>query len=111
MAVVAVGFISEVFTSIPMSNDPIDLNAHRRHFAAKVVCLACKHQWIGVAAVGATDLECPECKCPRGVWHYPLTPAQERKVFQCKCGCCAFYVLQGDQIMCMGCGQHTQFPL
>jgi len=74
------------------------------------ICLACRHEWQGVAPVGAIDLVCPGCGCPRGVYKTPLVPGAEQLTFVCDCGCYAFYVFPENQIMCMGCGHHGPLP-
>lgn len=93
------------------SDKVIDLLSRKRHFSGRVVCLACNHEWVGVAATGSTGLECPQCHCMRGVWKFPLMPAESRLVYQCNCGCTAFFVMLKEpddiEIMCHGCGAHT----
>lgn len=65
-------------------------------------CLACGFEWIAVAEIGCTALECPKCGCDRGRTKGPCWPA-DGTVFVCNCGCDVF-VLRRSGALCIGCG-------
>ena len=47
--------------------DVIELGAHRPHYAGPCSCLACRHEWTGVAPIETDTLECPACHAMSGV--------------------------------------------
>lgn len=66
-------------------------------------CNSCGHKWKAVAAVGATQLECPECHTLKGRWLLNFAPSPGELVKQCKCGNQLFFAtLHG--LMCIECG-------
>lgn len=51
-----------------MSNEKIvELNNYRPHTAGPMLCLGCKHKWVGVMLVGEEVVDCPNCKTSKGV--------------------------------------------
>jgi hypothetical protein len=42
-------------------SEVINLDEHRPHTSRYVACMKCAHDWVAVAPVGATALECSEC--------------------------------------------------
>lgn len=95
--------------------DVVDIRGKKPHLAGDVICLACKHEWAGVAEPGTIDLECPSCGCPRGVWRNPMAPEEGSKIWACYACDNALYFLQvGERTkesyptvltVCAGCGQ------
>lgn len=78
--------------------------ARTPHMEGEAVCLACRNAWQAVAPVGTTELECPECRLPRGVWHHGLAPEDDTLIWMCNnCGGDLFY-LGEVRTMCATCG-------
>jgi hypothetical protein len=82
------------------------------HWSGWIRCMHCKHEWVGVAPTGTIDdLECPECKLPRGVIKYNFGAPEGSLVFSCDCGCNVLtaYIWHGKKIIrCLACGNdHT----
>lgn len=73
------------------------------HLAGTIVCLGCKHEWEGVAPVGGTVFECPECGTFRSVMKGVIEP---EVVFVCVCGC-HHYTLGIDAPVCLHCGRYA----
>lgn len=79
------------------------------HAAGECICANCRHEWIGAATVGATQLECPECGTHRGAFKYPFGPQVDEDGYQCNCGSETFFIMrrQGQAsgaVYCRGCG-------
>ena len=70
----------------------VDILKNTPHIEGDVTCLNCNHEWQGVAPVGTTSLECPECKLFKGV--FVSLPVPEI-VYQCACGS-KFYFIEPD---------------
>ncbi len=68
----------------------------------KAKCLACKHEWVAVAPVGVTWMECPECTLERG--RFFAQHVREGEHWQCNCGNDLFYV-SPDGVYCPNCGE------
>lgn len=95
----------------------VDIRARRPHLSGAVICLACKHERVGVAEPGTFDMECPSCSCPRGVWKYSLVPEEGSQVWSCvTCDCCVYFLQMGERTkegyptiltVCTGCGQRS----
>lgn len=86
----------------------INLADHRPHISGPARCSRCKHEWIAVAPVGTTQLECDCCGGMHGLFVHPCAPAEGELVFECNCGSDLFYVLPRG-IMCRVCGTTTGF--
>ena len=94
-----------------MSNDEIyatviDLQAARQerepHSAGKARCLACKHEWVAVAPIGVTWMECPSCTLERG--RFIAQHERDGEHWNCNCGCDLFYATP-DGFYCPNCGE------
>ena len=76
------------------------------HLSGDAKCLACKHEWMAVAPVGAVWMECPSCTLLRGRYiahsEYPLDH------WNCGCGCDLFHVIK-DCFYCPNCGKEQHF--
>lgn len=46
-----------------MTDNIVSIDVNAPHECAEVICVACRHRWIGVWPAGKwlKDLECPEC--------------------------------------------------
>jgi hypothetical protein len=64
-------------------------------------CIACKHEWVGVAEIGTFELECPQCQTMKGVFKRFCSRIESH--FQCNCGCEIFGVTDRG-IYCLVCG-------
>jgi Zn finger protein HypA/HybF involved in hydrogenase expression len=71
------------------------------HLSGKARCLACKHEWIAVAPMGVTWLECPACSLERG--RYVAQVKKEVPHWHCDCGNNLFYVTENGYY-CPNCG-------
>lgn len=49
-----------------MTDEVVELDAHRPHLSGPVLCLRCEHEWIAVRPVGTYPMECPKCKAMMG---------------------------------------------
>ncbi|MBD1554784.1 hypothetical protein [Pseudomonas typographi] len=79
------------------------------HAAGECVCAQCKHEWVGMAPVGVTQLECPECHTHRGAFKYPFGPQEGVESFTCGCGSETFFIMRkpghaNGTVHCRGCG-------
>lgn len=74
------------------------------HMSGTMKCLGCKHEWVGVAPVGTSGMECPECGCGKGVWWGLVLPPEEEQVWTCNsCEGQVFMITQRATV-CVGCG-------
>lgn len=96
-----------------MSHNVISLNDKRPdpHISGAAICLACRHEWTGVAPIGVFELECPECSTMRGVWRYPLKSSADYAIWTCTVDGCecqhmtiAAHKEGGYWIECCRCG-------
>lgn len=72
------------------------------HLSGTAVCLACKHEWVAVAPVGAVWMECPACSLERGRYRGPVQ--LDRDHWRCHCGNDLFQATQ-DGMYCPNCGE------
>jgi hypothetical protein len=92
-----------------MSN-VVDISSRRHdpHMTGKAKCLQCSHEWIAVAPVGTSEMECPSCSATKGFWRHLCNFESASAVFVCViCGCQAITAARypdGVHLMCMGCG-------
>jgi hypothetical protein len=93
---------------IQFSTEPADGGPH---VTGEVRCTACGNEWVAVAPVGTTWLECPACGTMRALFRYKMFPAAENgsKVWVCVCGEAAFYITP-DGTYCYACGSRQEFP-
>lgn len=75
------------------------------HRAGEARCLQCGHEWVAVAPVGETRLECPECKTDKGVFQGLCYP-QDGYIWRCNCGNELFLIMP-DGKLCPVCGVYT----
>lgn len=90
----------------------VDLAAEREertpHLSGNAFCMFCNHEWIAVAPVGTTWLECPGCHGHKGQFKFEFEPP-EREVWACCCGNQLFNVTRKG-IFCPMCGHYNTFP-
>lgn len=79
-----------------------------RHASGEAFCLHCRHEWIAVATLGTTQLECPECRTMKGKWRFEFKPAPGSLVRECSCGNQLFY-LTPDGHLCANCGTYQRY--
>ena len=72
------------------------------HIHGDARCLACHHEWVAVAPVGAVWLECPECSLDRG--RYIAQALRDGDHWHCVCECDLFYAT-ADGFYCPNCGE------
>lgn len=83
----------------------VDIWSNQPHLAGEVICVACKHEWIGVIPVDYPWVECPKCHAHRGCAKHNIGTDKPR--FCCnKCNTWIFIIL-ADGAQCMGCGNHA----
>lgn len=71
------------------------------HIVGAAHCIACAHKWTSVAPVGSVWLECPNCKCDKGLMDQPCV--RELPTWTCNCGNDLFHVTK-DGYYCPNCG-------
>lgn len=77
------------------------------HLSGRCVCLACRHEWLGVSPVGKPDgLECPACHLLKGAHVGLAYPSAD--AWQCQCGCILFFVTRTEYV-CALCGTGQRF--
>lgn len=81
------------------------------HWAGSCVCLGCRHEWVGVGPIPASNwLECPACGLPKGTVKHPFGAAVGDTLLTCStCNCEALTVYRRavdglKVIKCIGCG-------
>lgn len=77
------------------------------HMSGEAVCMACSHEWVAVAPVGSTLLECPNCRTEKGRMIYAGMPASGH-IWKCACGCDLFRITT-TQAICINCGNGQAF--
>jgi hypothetical protein len=78
------------------------------HGAGHAFCIACRHEWVAVAPVGAVDLECPQCGTMKGRYKFEFAPAPGTLVRVCNCGNEYFY-LTTEGHLCANCGTYQRY--
>lgn len=84
--------------------------ARQPHWTGSCVCLGCRHEWVGVgpSPFEGVNLDCPECKLPKGTVKYPFGASAGDMVLTCNhCGGEALTAYVRDNlhyVRCMGCG-------
>lgn len=78
------------------------------HLSGYGKCISCRHEWVSVAPVGVTALECPQCETMTGVWSSMIYPHEDVEIWQCDCGGDVFWLLR-DAFMCLRCGTEQCF--
>lgn len=69
----------------------------------------CKHEWIGDAPAGATQVECPKCYTMQGHFKWPFGAQPDELAYECNCGCEDFFIMKKSMshspaVYCRGCG-------
>lgn len=82
------------------------------HATGDAICTRCRHEWVAVAPVGQTQLECPECGTHCGLFKFPFGPSVGDAMFTCDCGSSLFYIVRAKAdavaaVRCRGCGQEA----
>lgn len=84
----------------------VDLTQEREnrapHLVGPAICLKCGHEWVAVAPVGVTGLECPKCGLNTGDFRGLFEPSNE--FWRCECGCESFW-LTPTGAKCRLCGK------
>jgi predicted RNA-binding Zn-ribbon protein involved in translation (DUF1610 family) len=84
----------------------VELSDYKPHLSGDAICLACGCEWVQVAAVGTTELKCPDCELFKGVFRHLVTPD---RVWEClECGNRLWY-LNKNGFMCGRCGNQGDF--
>ena len=93
-----------------MSDNVVPLfgGAPEKHGAGEAFCLRCKHEWVGVAPIGADQLECPSCLTMKGVFRFPFEPKVGEVWRECGCGNHLFY-LTPEGHLCPNCGIYQSY--
>jgi predicted RNA-binding Zn-ribbon protein involved in translation (DUF1610 family) len=73
----------------------------RPHLAGPALCLECRHEWVAVAPLGMTVMDCPSCGARKGA---RLAMVQkEGPHWECACGNGLFFIREGGTY-CPNCG-------
>lgn len=78
------------------------LEEYRPHMHGRCLCLACRHEWEGVAPNGLVWIECPACSLHRGRFLYHADRG-EAKRWTCACGNDLFHITPAATY-CPNCG-------
>lgn len=90
----------------------IDISTERirrhDHLEGNAVCLACKHEWIAIAAPGTLYLNCPACSLDKGVFQCGVYLPRH---WQCNCGNATFFINPDEfrLAICCYCGMGHSF--
>jgi hypothetical protein len=84
------------------ADNVVSLLTRRPHMAGEVICMECKYTWSAAAPTGTAILECPGCRCTKGVWRHPASPAPGTEVWICQCGSDLF-LLRPEGAWCVRC--------
>jgi ribosomal protein S27E len=77
------------------------------HLEGWAHCPACEHEWIAVAPVGATQLDCDSCGDMHARWLNPVGPSEGDLVHSCDCGEETLFAVRRDghfYLRCTACG-------
>lgn len=75
------------------------------HKTGEARCMSCAHQWIAVAPIGVTWMECPACSAEKGYFIYPCL--RDGNHWTCNCGNDLFQITQ-EGTYCPNCGNWQQ---
>lgn len=67
-----------------MSN-VISIDSKKPQMSGDARCIECGREWIAVAHVGTSQLECPQCKSMKGIFVNPCCRFSEPHL-TCSCG-------------------------
>lgn len=79
-----------------------------QHITGEAVCGTCAHEWVAVAPVGTTELQCPACHVEKGHFKHWCAPEVGSQIYQCNCGNELFWITPNGCV-CRGCGVTAQF--
>lgn len=71
------------------------------HLSGLARCVACRHEWVAVAPVGAHELECPECTATK--CYFMNSTMRGEQVWVCNCGCDVFRISPTVGPYCVHC--------
>lgn len=91
---------------MPDQNNVIKADFSRNGWGSgQARCVGCRHEWVAVAPIGATEFECPACSALKGFFIGTYSP-EER--WECACECDLFYMTRTGA-MCINCGVRQEF--
>jgi Zn finger protein HypA/HybF involved in hydrogenase expression len=79
----------------------VRIEDRRPHLGGPARCLECRHEWIAVAPIGTTVLECPACHADKGARLAMIE--HDGPHWTCVCGNALFFVMP-ERIYCPNCG-------
>jgi hypothetical protein len=86
---------------------------HSAHLSGECSCMLCRHKWVGVAPVGTTWLQCPNCHSEKGYFLHEVQPPEGFYVFTCDCGSELLHLVKDKngncELMCANCGELHRF--
>lgn len=97
---------AEIIDANDRFKKPVDTNDDGPYMTGACRCLACKHEWEGVAPSGAFSLECPSCGLWRGAFVANIRWGAEHWV--CNCGNVLF-AINLKVTYCVSCGLEQRF--
>lgn len=83
--------------------DVVSIEDFRPHCSGEAVCSQCKHEWVAVAPLRTTELQCPSCSTYKGLFKYPFRPQAGQWQWVCNCGGEVFFIVDGET-RCWICG-------
>lgn len=86
-----------------MSSNISSINDAKPHSGGEAHCVACKYEWVAVALVGTTQLECPRCGTWKGLFKYPFNVVEGELLHYCNCGNDLFRITPKGHL-CINCG-------
>jgi Zn finger protein HypA/HybF involved in hydrogenase expression len=89
-----------------VTDNVVDLAAKRAentpHASGEARCLDCKYEYVAVAPLGVTWMECPKCSLMRSRFIFAHT--REGPYWECNCGNSLFHATK-DGMYCPNCGE------
>lgn len=86
----------------------VEFKRKEPHGSGEAFCIGCGHEWVAVAPVGVTHLQCPECKTMKGHFKFEYYPEVGSFVRECNCGNQLFYLTK-DGHLCPNCGTYQTY--
>jgi hypothetical protein len=84
-----------------MSN-VISINQAKPHISGDAHCIGCGHDWVAVAPIGTSVIDCPECKGAKGIFVNLCCKLSEAHL-TCSCGNDFLHITPGG-FYCPKCG-------
>lgn len=69
------------------------------------ICAACRYEWVAVAPVGETLIQCPNCCTEKGRIKYAHSADT---AWKCSCECDLFMITDMGTL-CINCGKYQKF--